>query len=251
MSLADLQVGLRSWLHAGAVELPADFDPDAWPGLRVYRNNYRSQLLNCLEQSFPLTLAWMGEEAFAAAAEEHVGAIAPSSWTIDAYAAGFQATLERVHEEDQEIAELAWLEWALAESFISADEPSVRPAELGGVDWDRASLRLQSAMLVREARTNAGAIWSALTTSEFPPGAQNLLPGSAFLVWRSGFEARFRTVAEPEAKALRAVVAGASFGALCARLVADHGEEQGTRAAGELLGRWIADGLVAGVIGPG
>lgn len=249
MILAELQAGLRSWLQVGAADLPPPgFDLAALPGLRVYKNNYRTQLLDCLELSFPCTLAWIGEEAFGAAAEDHVHAVAPSSWTIDAYAAGFPATLAQIYNHDDEVAELAWLEWALGECFVGRDQSPVSPGDLADINWDRASLRLQSSMLVRDARTNAGAICSALTTGGLPPPAAGVPPGSSYLVWRSGFEARFRTIAEAEARAVRAVLEGTTFADVCAHLVAREGEEQGTKMAGELLGGWLAEGLVVEVI---
>ena len=38
-----------------------------------------------------------------------------------------------------------------------------------------------------------------------------------------------------------------SFGALCERLVADHGDDAGPQLAGAMLGQWLADGLISAV----
>mgnify|MGYP002835384385 CR=1 FL=1 len=43
----------------------------------------------------------------------------PSDWTLDAYPAGFPATLAHIHADSPEIADLAWLEIALADAFVA------------------------------------------------------------------------------------------------------------------------------------
>lgn len=248
MKLALLQKELRSWLQADARGLPAGFEEAAAPGLRVYKNNYRSQLVSCLEHSFPATLAWLGGELFQAACEAHVDAVAPSSWTIDAYARRFPETLARLHAEDLDVFELAWLEWALGEAFVAKDETPLGPHELANVDWDNASIRLAGSMWTVPARTNAGAIWAAIAAEETPPGAQMLGEGCRYLVWRAGLQSRFRTLEAEEFDALLKIAAGASFAELCTSLVETRGEEQAVAAAGEMLGRWISDGLIVGIV---
>ena len=247
MSLALFQKELRSWLQEGADDLPAGLGEAAAPGLRVYKNNYRSQLIGCLEHSFPLTRAWLGDEPFRRACETHVDRIAPSSWTIDAYAQRFPQTLAKLHAFDPEVFELAWLEWALGEAFVGKDEQALGPDDLGTVDWDTALIRLSGTMWTIAARTNAGAIWSALFAGEMPPGAERLEPGFRYLVWRSGFVSRFRTIDAAEFDALLTIAGGATFAGLCASLVEAKGETAGIEAAGEMLGRWILDGLIIGI----
>jgi hypothetical protein len=63
-------------------------------------------------------------------------------------------------------------------------------------------------------------------------------------VWREGFTAAFRTLDPAEAEGLQAMREGMTFGALCDRLIASSGEAQGLALAGEMLGRWLAEGLV-------
>jgi hypothetical protein len=247
MSLASLQVAVRSWLHEGGDELPQGVGQDALAGLRVYRNNYRSQLIACLETSFPMTLAWLGGEAFDRMCEHHVRQVPPSSWTIDAYAAQFPLTIRALYPNDLEVGELAWIEWALSEAFVRPDQRALSPEDMATVDWDRARLELSSSILLAEAATNAGAIWSALASGAAPPAARSLEEAAALLVWRAGFEARFRTIDALEHDALQSLRAGASFEALCETLVHARGAEEGVGAAANLLGRWIGDGLIVGV----
>jgi hypothetical protein len=251
MSLLVLQEELRSWLHDGLSELPRGFHSSAAPGLRVYRNNYRSQLINCLEMSFPLTRAWIGDEALRAACETHVDTVPPSSWTIDAYAQGFPDTLAKAHASDPEVYELAWLEWALGEAFVAADELALSAADLAGVDWDSAHIRLIDPIWTIEAKTNAGAILPALTADEMPPAAERIADGCRYLVWHYGLGSRFRTIVGEEYEALLKLGAGSSFAALCNWLVDDKGEDEGIATAGQMLGQWIGEGLIADVSGRG
>ena len=145
------------------------------------------------------------------------------------------------------MTELAWIELALDRAFVSADAPSLTAAQLNAVDWDSARLRLAPSMLSRPARTNAGAIWSTLEAGAVPPAFEALAAGCVYLVWRSGFDARFRTLDADEAEALASIERGSTFAELCSGLIERRGESDGIRVAGEWLGRWIADGLICGV----
>jgi hypothetical protein len=64
MRLAELQREFRAWVVSASEETADRFGCDARAGLSVYQNNYRAQLVGCLESSFPQVRAWMGEEAF-------------------------------------------------------------------------------------------------------------------------------------------------------------------------------------------
>nr|GFB56186.1 hypothetical protein [Tanacetum cinerariifolium] len=82
-------------------------------GLAVYQNNYRAQLVSCLEHAFPQLRSWLGEEAFRHTAIDHIEHFPPYAWTLDAYAEHFDETLRRRFPENPDIHELAWIEQAL------------------------------------------------------------------------------------------------------------------------------------------
>jgi putative DNA-binding protein len=247
MSLLALQSAFRAWLPSRENSSPSLFGDSCAPGLRVYRNNYRSQLINCLEHSFPRVREWLGPEAFLSVCTGHVDSVAPGSWTIDAYALGLLPTLAKHYPSDPDVTELAWLEWALGEAFISRDEAAVSAEDLDSVDWDNAVLHFVNSATVRPAQTNAGQIWAALADRQLPPAAERLAPGCGYLVWRQGFEAHFRTLDSLEHTALLSVSERATFAEVCETLVEGHGEEEAIALAGQWLGRWIGDGLIARV----
>lgn len=247
MSLIDVQRDMRTWLHSGdAAGLSA---PAMCAGLAVYQNNYRAQLIECLETSFPVTRDWLGGTAFRSAAAWHIDAVPPSSWTLDAYARDVPATLSRLYSDDAEIAELATLELALAEAFVAADADLLDAARLAGVDWDRAVLRFVPSFDIHEVTSNAPALWSAIVNGDRPPAAQMLPETAGLLVWRQDGVSRFRTTDRTELQAILRARAGAPFADLCTSLVDGLGEAEGVEAAGRWLGQWIGEGLIATIEG--
>lgn len=242
MTLHAMQTSLRDWLTSE--EAPALQAPRAEAGLSVYLNNYRAQLMACLNESYPTLHAWLGDNVFGAAAAQHIDRSPPFNWTLDAYGLGFPATLRSLYPNDPEIGDLAALECALAQAFIAADSPPIDPASLVDIDWERARLGFIPALTLLPASSNAGAIWSAIAQGETPPLAQALPQPSAILVWRADFTPAFRTLENTEAHALEALREGHDFGSLCATLVACHGEVAGPQIAGSFLAQWLCDGIV-------
>ena len=110
MSLLALQRDFRLWLTEESAEAADRVGAAAMPGLQIYRNNYRAQLMACMEDSFPQLRAWLGDDAFRAAAAVHIDRTPPHRWTLDAYPVDLPATLADLHPDDPEIAELARLE---------------------------------------------------------------------------------------------------------------------------------------------
>lgn len=247
MSLLALQQDFRRWLVEEAPEAAQRIArPDA-PGLGVYLNNYRGQLMSCLAQSFEATRAWLGEAAFDGAAATHIDRLPPHDWTIDAYALHLPDTLDLLYPDDPEVGDLARLERDLGLAFVGEDCPPLDLSALAGVDWDSAAIHLVPTFTLVPVRSNAAAIWSAIRAEEAPPAAE-ILPEPAHLaLWRAGFSPSFRTLEADEATGLRAISGGATFAALCQSLAERMGEEAGPALAGAWLGQWIGDGMVAAI----
>lgn len=246
MSLAALQSDFRIWLIDASPEAAARIGPAAGPGLSVYQNNYRAQLMACLAETYERTHAWLGDEAFLAAAAAHIDATPPSAWTLDAYPIDFADSLSAIYPGDPDVAELAALEWALSRAFTTADAIAMTPEALANVDWDRAALHFTPGLAILPATSNAAAIWSALSKGEMPPDAVALPEPTALLVWRQDFTPCFRTIDAVEERAIMLCMGGAAFGALCGSMIDAFGETEGIARAAALLGQWISDGLIVG-----
>lgn len=195
--------------------------------------------------------SWLGDEVFLAAAIAHIDAAPPTHWTLDAYPNSFPATMARLYPDDPEIAELAWIDWALARAFTAQDAAPLTPAAIAQVDWDRAGIEFTPSLAMGTIATNAAAIWSALVASETPPIVRPLPETASLLVWREGFTPRFRTICAVERDAIERMLADLSFTTLCTALVEDMGETTGVARAGALLGQWVGDGLIVGAADPG
>ncbi len=93
MSLLALQRDVRAWLVHEDRSAARRIGESAAAGLDVYMNNYRAQLIACLDEAFPHTRAWLGGDLFLQSLVTHIDRVPPSSWTLDAYARDFPATL--------------------------------------------------------------------------------------------------------------------------------------------------------------
>ncbi|MES3024308.1 MAG: DNA-binding domain-containing protein [Pseudomonadota bacterium] len=247
MTLAELQNDFQSWL-VGASELAAGrLGPNAAAGLSVYQNNYRAQLVGCLEQAFPQLRRWIGEDAFLHAAITHIDSHPPHAWTLDAYAADFGATLRAQYPDNPDLHELAWIEYALAEAFVAPDAAPLAAASLAAVDWDAAGLVLAPSFMQHAATTNAHDIWSALSDELQAPEGEMLDEPGGLVVWRRGYVSCLRQVDALEHAALMHLKENGSFAALCDLLVARLGDADGVAKAGALLANWLASDLISSI----
>jgi hypothetical protein len=246
MTLAAMQRDFRALL----VDAPNDMQRRVAPGsgLGVYHNAYRVQLADCLRETFEKVFLWLGEDAFLVAARTHIERTPPHGWTLGIYGAGFERTLEVLYPDDPEVAELAWLDWTLCRAFDGFDAVPMSPDSLRELDWDQTQLELAPTLQLCNARTNAGAIWSALSAGNTPPAAAALPTPGAMLVWRQGLTPCFRTIETIERDALAMLLAGETFGAVCTMLVERLGQDAGIQQAGAMLGQWLHDGLIGNII---
>lgn len=242
-ALAEVQRDFIRWLRTGdpeaAARLGGGFGPE------VYLNTHRSSLLSALRESYALLRIWMGEANFDLAAAHHVGACDPVSWTLDAYGADFDQTLEALCPDAPAAAELARLEWALGQAFVAADAPCLAPAALAGVDWDRACVRLPPGARLLPIRTNADAILAALAAEAAPPDPAEADAPWPVLVWRRDLTPRFRRLGPDEARLGERLLSGVAFSDICGDLAEAHGAADAIGIAGRLLATWAAEGLIS------
>jgi hypothetical protein len=78
------------------------------PGMAIYRNGYRMRLLEVLRAGFPRTHAWIGDDAFDAAARHYILQRPPSAFTLDDYGCALVATLREA--DDVRVGEIREIE---------------------------------------------------------------------------------------------------------------------------------------------
>lgn len=244
MSLLALQQDFRNWLMAEAPDAAARLGEGARPGLAIYINNYRGQLMACLADTYPVLQAWLGHAAFDAAAAAHIDSLPPHDWTLDAYGLDFPSTVAALYPGDPEAGDLAGLERDLGLAFVGPDGEQLDLTTLADIDWDCAVLDLVPTFRLLRMQTNAAAIWSAINSGETPPAAVTLASPAVIALWRSGFTPRFRPLAPLEAAALAMALEGRTFAEICAAVAAAVGEDLGPSKAGGFLAQWIGEGMI-------
>jgi len=223
-------------------------------GLNIYRNTYRARLVDALRDTYERTARWVGEDAFRAAAAHHVIKTPPNSWTLDHVAEGFVEVLEELFANDPEVAELAWLEWAMHRAFVAADiapldAAGFAAASAGFAEEDWAGLRLSflPSLHLRVLSHDVGALWNALVADEFEAPDYLMPAPRPMIVWREDLRPTFMPVGDAEGHGLGEMVRGASYGEMVESLARQIGDEDAVMQAGAMLGRWLGNGLIAGL----
>lgn len=228
--------------------------PDGFQaGLQVYRNNYRSALIDAMEETFLRTARLTGSEAFRRAAIHHVIAHPPSSWTIDAVGEGFPATCRELFACDPDVAEIAWLEWSMSQAFVAASFEPLTIEQFGQAtasydDEQWACLRLSFApgLALGSAAFDLPRLWQSLAIEDARPDVIGLNKTLTVKVWREDETPVFAVMAEDEAHALRLMMNGARFGEICEMVESQESASDAPGRAGEILRRWFDDKHIVG-----
>lgn len=233
--------------------LPSGWATRQAAGLEIYRNNYRSALVEALRSTFERTERLVGEASFARAAAHHLITHPPSSWTLDLAGDGFAETCKTLFAKDPEVAELAWLEWSMHLAFVARDaEPLSSETFLAQVigygegDWTDLKLDFVPSLALSEVTHDLKSLWSSLSNEAPAPRIIDLAETAMCLVWREGERPVFTTVPLAEGRALSAMLSGATYGEACDMLLASEGSAA-IEMAGTMLRRWLYEGMVEAI----
>lgn len=237
MSLLALQRSFRAQIAGDDGAVPSS------AGMKIYRNAYRGRLVAAFEARFKRTRCWVGTESFAAAACHYILSHPPSGWTLDDYGETFPGELATVFRDDPDVSELAWLEWHLQRVFGVSDAGELDVVALSSAGyseraWDALGFAMASGFVLRALHTNSVEIWEALDAGTAAPQAA-AIQNRFVIVWRAGFQPRYRVLAADEFYALNMIAQGATLGHV--------GAEIDPAQLGAWLARWLGDGLFAGV----
>jgi hypothetical protein len=146
-------------------------------------------------------------------------------------------------------ADLARLEWALADAFDAADAEPLGRGALAAIplaDWEALALALHPSVQVLRLDWPVHALRESFDAGRAAPLPPPTRAETAVLVWRRDERVFFRTAEPAEAELLGAVRAGARFGALCERAARAVGEAAAPARAAGWLAAWVGAGLLAG-----
>jgi hypothetical protein len=253
LALLDLQRAFASGLHDATRDAGAWADGDRIPAaarLRVYRNNARAVFERALEATFPVVRERVGQDYFRQLA--HFYRRAHPSRVGDLHEVGrhFSGFL-RMHLADGPygwLAELAALEWAIAESGVAADSAVATVSVLAGLAPDAVAgmqIRFVPSLQSFSSRVPVVTVWR---TNQ--PGADraaiDLGLGAEFaLVHRGPEGVELREIKASELDFVAALARGATL-----ESAIETSALPLERLPGLLL-MLFTDGIVAEVIPPG
>ncbi len=237
-----------------AAPLPAGWDARQAAGMAVYRNAYRARLVDVLRDTFERTARLVGDDAFRQAAAHHLITRPPAAWTIDLAGEGFVETCALLFANDPDVAEVAWLEWAMHGAFTAADgEPltvagfAAATAGFGAEQWDALSLQLMPGTALRPVTHDLIKLWATLADPPQPAQVEKLHEPRWVLLWREDERPVFVLVPAADGLALAELQRGGTFGEVCATLSATIDPEAAAAAAGAMLLNWLELGVVRSV----
>lgn len=226
----------------------------------IYANDYYWRMAGVLEEHFP-TVAWMlGHVRFHNVLTDYVLHRPSHDADLRHYSRAFPDYLADHPEgiDDPELIEVGRIELDRVELLDVPDAPMLSLAALEATPLDRwPALRLRPsvAMRVRSCSRPFSPLWSLCREGRSIEEARRMHAAepSHVLIWRSGLTVFHRDLPASEARALRALQAGASFVELCmaASGATDPeglaGHAATPAAVARWLRRWTADGLLTGM----
>lgn len=222
-------------------------DVPATTRLAIYSEAYRLRLTDALASTLPRLQQLLGAEEFARIASEYID-LCPSNYpSIRWFGDRLATLLERSYRHQPWIAELARWEWAIAGSFDAADGEPIGVEALGTIapeQWPALQFEFHPSVQVVRVKTNAPALFKALTDDTSPPQGSKLDEPQAWLIWREALTTQYRSLAADEAAALEHVRTGGTFESLCDTLCAWHEPEAVPMQAAGMLKRWIVEQLI-------
>lgn len=223
----ELLQGYDRPLHGfvGSAELPAS------ERVGIYTRMFIDRQVDALRETFPKTVAAVGDPAFYELASQYLRAHPSTHPDLGQVGHSFAAFLQRA-----DLADLARLEWARAEVFEAAPAQSLTAADFAALARDPvefAHRRVHAIPAVRllDLDYDIDPLWDG--------GAKAAMPQrSHVVVWRAGFEVFHAAVDGSEAAALRLAIEGAPLGDICGAL-ADPAR------AVEVLQSWLDEGFIS------
>jgi hypothetical protein len=256
MRLADLQrelqhdlLGEPSAIAAAIVDAPP-LPTEA--RLDIYRNAYRTRLIEALDDTYPVLHQILGDETFEALGTLFVAAHPSEHRSIRWYGrelADFLCTCAPFNEQPA-LAEVARFEWTLSEVFDSANAAPVDRAALMCVDaaaWATLTFRFHPSLRRTNFGWNTVAVWKAMSAEADPPAPERSAEPVEWLLWRRNLENYFRSIDAAESAALDAAARGATFEEICATLSGQLAEEEVPLRAATLVAGWADSGLIIGL----
>lgn len=229
--------------------------------LAVYANAYFARLHDCLREDFAALARTLGPAAFHDLVKTYLMVHPPTRPSLrhaGAHLAEHLATQPFATIFSRRCpyaADLARLEWAMAEAFYAEDALVLGREELAAVapeQWANLRFEVSPSLQLLTCAWPVHAVRERFDQEDVEAAWDDAPPLSAeptdLRVWRLDERVRYRAIARDEFEALGAAEAGKPFAAICDRLVATVGAAEAAPRAAGLVASWVSDGLLARLI---
>lgn len=183
--------------------------------LQVYRNNTQFILRDLLKDTFPATALLLGDNFMHGAARAFIASFPPETCDINDYGAAFPDFLDRLPglRDYAYVPDVARLEWAAHESYLSPCLPALAAEDLSAVD-DPLDLLLPPQPHLRILRSGwpVDKIWERVGAEGDSLRGFAIKPVETFIaVYREGERASVWTIPEGGYKFLEHLTEDGSF----------------------------------------
>jgi hypothetical protein len=248
-SLAELQRQFVAQLLRPDGDLPESIRTNGLSSaarLGVYRNNTLTGLGKALAAVYPVVERLVGEEFFRHATRIFIRRYPSRCGDVGEYGAEFADFLAEF-EPARALAylpDVARMEWARHLAARAADQDPLDLAALGRVtpdDYESLHFALHPSARLLESAWPVLRIWEINQPGHGDEERVDLREGGCrLLIWRHGLALRQRALPPGEYRLLQAMAEGLDFGSACELALAAEPE----CGIGELLPRWIVDGVI-------
>lgn len=218
--------------------------------LSVYHHGYRVRLHDALKNEFT-GLQCMAGRRFHALLDSYVKVHPSEHYNIRWYGADLPSFLDETQPwcDKPQLAEIAYVDWAISTAFDAEDERSIGMGDLSAVPpnaWANLRLSMQKHLRVLTVSHNVGAFRRAADAGAKRPRLRRFTRARQILVWRKETTVHYRTLDRDEWHVLSAALEGDTFAAMCGWLANHHDEAAAMSRMVLLLQRWLEAGLIHG-----
>ena len=215
--------------------------------MTLYGNAYELRLKEALSTDYDRLHSYLGDDLFDTLMQRYIESYPSHYPSLRNFGQHMVELTERLEPFNQlpEVAEIACIEQAFADSFDAADCQCVSLDQLAQMEpeaWATLTLRFHDAVQLLPQQHNSFRIWQALSNEETPP--QTKTSDTTWLIWRQDLVSRYRALESAELTALTIAMSAGSFADLCAALLEHFSEQETPQQAVAYLQQWINDQMV-------
>ncbi len=213
--------------------------------LSVYAGGYVARAYEGMKEVYEAVHQILGDQRFIDLAENYARRYPSHDYNLGLIGRHLPEFLEIFPVEGfPYLADLARLEWRIAESFHAFDDQPFDRSQLAQIPveaWENARLTFQSSVHLFISEWPVLDLWK--DRKALDPKTQVAPKKQYLLVGRKGLQVRCEMLDEKQYRFLEILLSGQTLGEACDTLAETSGDEE--IPIGEWFARWVQDGLIA------